>query len=144
VRLGDGHEAAHIRAIIDHWLLGLYDGVDTLLADLRARGITTACLSNTNEQHWHLMMSRPAFAALRQLDHLHASHLARARKPDAGIYEHLEQHTRATGPAVVFFDDLQANIEAAATRGWRATLIEPNIDPIEQIRRRLGNLGVWG
>lgn len=139
--LSAGHSTAHIHQIIDAWLIGLYDGVEQLLTDLAAAGIATACLSNTNERHWHIMSQQPAFAPLLQLTHRCASHLAQARKPDPPIYEHLESRTAATPRRIVFFDDVPANIAAATARNWHAHLIDPHGDTVSQMRQHLDSLG---
>ena len=50
-----GLTSAQVRAISDAWLRGPYPGTHTLLDDLARQPIPTACLSNTNENHWRLM-----------------------------------------------------------------------------------------
>ncbi|MFA7236613.1 MAG: HAD-IA family hydrolase [Phycisphaeraceae bacterium] len=132
-RISTGHSPADIRAIIDAWLIDLYDGVGDLLDDLHRRNLRTACLSNTNDLHWRLMFSDPRFAALGKLQHPLASHLIAARKPQPAIYEHLETVTRAAPSGILFFDDLPANIEAAQARGWRGRLIDPAGDTVRQM-----------
>jgi putative hydrolase of the HAD superfamily len=131
-----------IGRLMEVWLEGVYDGVDRLLGDLSARGVATACLSNTNECHWSIMFSDPAYAPLARLTHRLASHLAGCRKPEAAIYEHLEQRLGIAPDAVIFFDDLADNIAAAETRGWQTMLVDSPDDPITQIRRRLRDAGV--
>jgi glucose-1-phosphatase len=122
------------------FVIGLYEGVPELLSALRAAGIKTACLSNTNEHHWGLLAdeNHPAFFPLSRLDHQLASHLIRARKPDDAIYAHLEDVSRVRGPQILFFDDVEENVRAARKRGWIAEWIDPQPDdPLTQIREAL-------
>lgn len=136
-RISTGHSPVDIRAIIDAWLIDLYTGVGDLLDDLHHADLRTACLSNTNDLHWRLMLTDARFAALGKLHHRLASHLIAARKPDPAIYQHLETVTQAAPSSILFFDDLPANIEAANARGWRGRLIDPAGDTVRQIREHL-------
>jgi putative hydrolase of the HAD superfamily len=125
-------------AMHNAYTIGPYDGAATLLDDLRAAGVTTACLSNTNANHWRLMFEPgPARMPLEKLNHLFASHLLGLRKPDDRIYAHVEQATGTAAREIVFFDDIEENIAAAAQRGWQAHRIEIDSDPIAQLRRHL-------
>ena len=123
---------------------GLYPGADELLDDLRAGGVRTACLSNTNENHWRVMSDRggAGFVPFEKFSHQFASHLVRMRKPDDRIYAHVEQATGARPGEIVFFDDVEENIAAAARRGWHAHRIAIDADPVEQVRGHLRRHGV--
>jgi len=131
-----GLTPTQVRSMSDAYLIGAYEGIDDLLARLHSRGIQTACLSNTNESHWRLM-NDPAHAAyvpLHKMAHRFASFQVGHRKPDEGIYAHVEQTTGLSGSAILFFDDVQENIEAALKRGWRGHRIDPKRDdPMGQI-----------
>lgn len=134
-----------VAKLSDAYLLGPYPGAGELLDELSATGVATACLSNTNANHWRILTD-PADdlgRVVTRLDHHFASHLVRLRKPDDAIYAHVEQTVGAAGESIVFFDDLKDNIAAAARRGWRAHWIDPSLDdPIAQIRRHLGDHGI--
>jgi putative hydrolase of the HAD superfamily len=140
-----GATPEQISAASSAFVVGLYEGVPRLLAELKAAGVKTACLSNTNEHHWGLLADKdhPAFFPLAELDHQFASHLIRARKPDEEIYAHLEQAAGARGPEILFFDDVEENIRAARKRGWIGEWIDPELnDPMRQIREALEKHGV--
>jgi putative hydrolase of the HAD superfamily len=121
------------------YTLGPFEGADELLSDLAAARATTACLSNTNAEHWRVLTdpADPHGVVINRLDHHFASHILRARKPDPAIYAHVEQATSFAPNQIVFFDDLPENIHAAKARGWRAHLIERCDNPIPTIRRIL-------
>ena len=124
------------------YLLGPFPGAVELLDELCGRGIATACLTNTNDNHWRLL-SQPGntFLPLDRLTHRFASHLIRARKPDEAIYRHVEQATGAHSGEIVFFDDVVENVESARRVGWRAHRIDPTADdPVRQIRRVLDGI----
>jgi putative hydrolase of the HAD superfamily len=129
-----------IMAIARAFLHGAYPGTAELLDDLRARNITTACLSNTNDFHWALM-SDPTGAEHIPLDRLtfrFASHLIKARKPNAEIYAHLERETAVPPTAILFFDDIPENVHAARQRGWNGRHVDPKSpDPIAFVRSAL-------
>lgn len=136
----------HVDAVLTAYLVGPFEGVDALLDDLEGAGVRTACLSNTNAHHWEMMLSTggPASLPLHRLTHQFASHLVGHAKPHAPIYEHLERVTGFRGPQIVFFDDLQANVDAALARGWRAHRIDPAApeDAVTQARRVLASYHV--
>lgn len=141
-----GIPADAVVALSDAYLLGPYPGASELLDDLRAAGVRTACLSNTNANHWRLMTdpSSPNVMPLDKLDFRFASHLVRMRKPEDRIYAHVERETGvAGGGGILFFDDLEPNIVAAARRGWRGHLVGIDADPITQARARLRAEGVF-
>jgi putative hydrolase of the HAD superfamily len=134
-----------IRCASEAFLVSVYPGALELISELHSVGIATACLSNTNEHHWELLADRqhPVFCGLSGLRYQFASHLIGARKPEPAIYEHLERETGFRGGAILFFDDVEENVEAARSRGWIAEWIDPELDdPLPQIRSALGRHGV--
>lgn len=135
-----GLSLADVRRLCDAYVRGHFPGVPQLLTDLRSAGVRTACLSNTNDNHWDLM-SRPPYV-LHLLDHRLASHLVGEKKPHARIYDALEQETGHAGGDVLFFDDLAENVAAAQARGWRAELVAVCDDPIPFLRDRLAAHGI--
>ncbi len=124
-----------LRAIWDAWLQGPFDGLDPILSTLHDKQVMTACLSNTNANHWRAMSDpdHPNGLPLDRLNYRFASHLVRERKPNPGIYEHVETITGVPPNAILFFDDTKPNIVAAEQRGWNACLIENPKDPIPQV-----------
>jgi putative hydrolase of the HAD superfamily len=136
---------AHVAAMSDVYLLGIYPGVDELIDELHERGYATACLSNTNANHWRLMSdpAGPCCLPLERLRHRFGSHLIGARKPDDVIYAHVERATGFSGPQIVFFDDMIENVEGAQRRGWRAHHIDRERDePVAQMRETLTTCGI--
>ena len=137
-----GHLNLSCEVVTKMWqgyTLGPFEGADQLLADLASAGVTTACLSNTNAEHWRVLTdpADPQGRVINRLHHHFASHLVRARKPDPQIYAHVERTTGFGPSQITFFDDLAENIEAARQRGWRSHLIERCENPIPTIRKYL-------
>ncbi len=127
------------------YLHGPYPGGAELIDELHANGLATACLSNTNDSHWRIMNdpSHIAHFPLHRLTYRFASHLIRARKPDPAIYAHVEQQTGVSPEAIIFFDDMEANIAAANARGWNAHHVDPKSpDPIAWMRSELRGHGI--
>ncbi len=56
-------------------------------------------------------------------------------KPDAKIYEALEELTGRRGAEIVYLDDRPENVAGGAARGWQAILHETP----EKTRAALGN-----
>ena len=116
-----------------------YPGIVETIAAINALGITTACLSNTNDDHWDELVTMPA---LRAMHALHASHLWGLAKPDAAIYRRFELERRASGREILFFDDLDENVTAALSLGWDAVRIDHTGDTAAQVREALATRGV--
>lgn len=132
-----GLSPAQIRAFSEAYIRGPYPGSVELVDELSSAGVATACLSNTNDHHWELMSTpgHSSFFPLHKLRHRFASHLVGARKPDEAIYAHVERATGLPAEAILFFDDVPDNVEAAQKRGWNVQRIDPAPDePIAQIR----------
>jgi putative hydrolase of the HAD superfamily len=70
------------------------------------------------------------------LKHHYASHLLGCAKPDEAIYRAFENEVNCTGRQILFFDDLEENINAARKRNWNAHQIDhtqPTAPQIESI-----------
>jgi putative hydrolase of the HAD superfamily len=136
------------------WIIEEYPGIHELIDDLHRAGLQTGALSNTNASHWAQMnhlsevaregaadvsagSMRARFDAPAKLRHRHASHLLGHAKPDAAIYNAFMQRTGFTAREIAFFDDLDANVDAARSAGWNAYRVDPDADPPMQIRRFL-------
>ena len=135
-RLYAPQEIAAIHAAV---LQGEYPGVAELVGAIGATGLATACLSNTNDDHWAALLDLPA---LRALHARHASHMWGLAKPHEAIFRRFEREHGVAGRSVLYFDDLAENVEAALAVGWDAVLIDHAADPAAQIRAALGARGV--
>lgn len=140
------YSPSEIRRIHDAWLLHEYPGVKEIIDTLHGAGsVETALLSNTNHAHWVRQSPEcglPHFPTAGSLRHRLASHLEGCAKPGEAFYRALESATGATGGEIVFFDDLQENIDTARTIGWRAEKIDHTGDTAAQIRAHLERHGV--
>lgn len=133
-----GLTAPQVAAVSDAWIGKPYCGVAALIDQVRDCGARTACLSNTNDRHWHIM-SNDSDRRL-PLDRLHfrfASHLIGAMKPSDKAYAHVEAVTKIAPHAIVYFDDDASNVDAAVRRGWQAVRLDPANDPVSQMKRHL-------
>jgi putative hydrolase of the HAD superfamily len=93
-----------------------------LQAELRRRGFQTYILSNTNDLA--IEHVRRDFPFFNNFDGYILSYEVGAMKPDAKIYEALEDLAGRRGTEVIYIDDRPENIEAAVKRGWRTVLHE--------------------
>lgn len=112
----------------------LSPGRAELLADVAAAPVRTAVLSNAPlslamqvRAGWGGWASTAVFSAE-----------VGVMKPDARIYELVEEGLGLPGTQVAFFDDRQENVAAAKDRGWRAQVWESP----DRCRATLRELGV--
>jgi glucose-1-phosphatase len=130
-----GHEYADIGAIVDR---------------LHGAGITTACLSNTNEDHWNRMSRRGPqasatagdYPAVRRIELRFASHLLGMAKPDEAMFRTVEAVADRRPGEILFFDDGPHNVEAALGMRWNAELVDPRVETAPQIAAHLERHGV--
>lgn len=129
--------------VIDAWLINLYPGVDELIDTLLSANIKTAVLSNTNPRHWPAL-TNPAgpFAPILKLANLLPSHLIGARKPDPAAYHAIENILDIPPASILFFDDLQTNINAATHQSWQTCHINSKTNAVSQISSHLQHMGV--
>lgn len=141
---GDLICAAEARRIHDAWLVGEYPGVGSLIDALNATGrITTAMLSNTNHTHWCRQHGgQGGFPAAARLRIRLASHELGFAKPDPAIYRAATERFAVRPAEILFFDDLQENIDAARSVGWRAERIDHEGDTCAQMHAHLVAAGV--
>lgn len=119
-----------------HW--AEYPGVDAVVDAIESAGVATGALSNTSAPHWaDLLDAAGRYPTVRRLRHRVASHLAGALKPDASIYQAFEEVSGHSGARLLYFDDLEENVEAARTLGWHAEQIDPAGDTAAQLRSAL-------
>jgi FMN phosphatase YigB (HAD superfamily) len=135
-----------VARILHAWLIEEYAGVGELVDDLLATEVAAASLSNTNAAHWGRVMGLDGdateFPTTRRLAYHAPSHEVGAVKPSPKIYAALEATTGLKGPALLFFDDRQRNVDAARARGWHAELIDHESDPPSEMRAALRRYGV--
>jgi len=140
--MGGLYSPDELTRIHDAWVLEEYAGVGDLIDELHARGVATACLSNTNHAHWTRCQRANEYPSIARLGSHHASHLLGCGKPDEAMYRAFERATRTDGASVLFFDDLAVNVDAARAFGWSAERIDPSTETVAQMRRHLAGYGV--
>jgi glucose-1-phosphatase len=111
------------------WCRGFFPGAVELLEELRGR-YRLGALSNSNALHWK---RNEDIGILREFDLAVASHEVGVCKPEPAIFHALLERARVSPDAVVFFDDLEANVAGARACGIRAFRVEA----IDGVRNRL-------
>jgi len=133
---------SHLSAIeswfVHHRIEGLQSGAELLLSELHGKGLPIAILSNINASHW-MYLSR--FDLFKLCRYKLLSYQQFCAKPDVMIYRNLEKFSGCRGEEVMFFDDLEENVQAARHLGWRALKVFPST-AIEAIRDCLRTQGV--
>lgn len=98
------------------------DEMIELQAQLRRRSVPTYIFSNTNELAVeHIREHYPFF---RNFDGYILSYEHGSMKPDARLYEVLENTAARRGPELLYIDDRPENVEAGAARNWQTILHE--------------------
>jgi len=93
-----------------------------LHAGLRRKKIPTYIFSNTNEiAVGHIRRKFPFFSGF---DGYILSYEVGAMKPQAKIYDALENMSRRNRGDIFYIDDRAENVEAGAARGWQTVLHE--------------------
>lgn len=118
------------RAILN----GEYPGVDDIITGLQSGGHLTALFSNTCGDHWEVLKAYPTVA---RMEHHFVSYEMGWVKPDLNAYRQLQERLGVEADAILFFDDLMENVQAARRTGWRAEHITPDSAPAEQLRHHL-------
>jgi len=104
------------------WPTGLLPGAAQLLGDLRAAGVLTATLSNTNPIHWHSTFNQDVVMPLFDR-HFPSFELGRA-KPDWRLFEDVICRLGVDPANVTFLDDKLVNVEAARRVGMQAFQVD--------------------
>lgn len=124
-----------LRGHLRDMLRGEIAGTAALLAELAPR-IATACYSNTNPVHWrHARAQYPFFAHFRDCM---ASHEVGLAKPDARVFDYVQQRLGAGPAGCLLIDDRERNVAAARAAGWQAVRFES----AHRLADQLASLGV--
>ena len=102
-----------------------------------AAGIGLRRSSNSNELHWE--RNTHELRIIELFEFAISSHQVGLCKPDPEIFKLAIERARVSSPqAIVFFDDLAANVEAAKSAGLRAYQVRG----VDELRRRLASEGL--
>ena len=100
------------------WSRRVLPGAKELLEQLRTR-YRLAALSNSNEVHWE--RNTHELRIIELFEFAISSHQVGLCKPDPQIFNVAIERANVSSPqAIVFFDDLAANVEAAKAAGLQA------------------------
>ncbi len=128
-----------IRMWHDRWIELATPAIDhsvRLMKGLRARGVPVFSLTNFGIESFDYAATHYPF--LLEFDRPFVSGRLGVTKPDARIYEIVEETSGMEPGALLFTDDRADNIEAAQARGWQVHLF----DGPEGLARRLVDEGL--
>ena len=111
---------AEFRDLFAGWILGVYPGAEALIRRLGTQ-VSVGVLSNTNALHINII--RRETELLQAFHDQFFSYEMGMLKPDKGVYEYVLGKIGLPPDKVVFFDDSQANIDAAATVVLQSVLV---------------------
>ncbi|WP_108483200.1 HAD family hydrolase [Oceaniglobus ichthyenteri] len=120
--MADAHPEWHreIRDWHDNWLQLAQPVIHRsvrLLRALRTKGVPVFALTNFGVGSFDLAKSEHDF--LSEFDRTYVSGALRVVKPDARIYQIVEDDCALPPHTLLFTDDRTENISAAQTRGWQ-------------------------
>lgn len=117
------------------WPIGPMAGAADLVREVGER-VGVGCLSNTNVLHFHSSFSH--WAILAAFDFRFLSFELGLVKPDAELFDRVEQALDVARDRVLFLDDNPINVEGARSSGFAATLARG----VAQARHALVEAGV--
>ena len=116
---------AEVRMWHDNWLELATPAIPQsvrILRSLRAKGVPVFALTNFGIQTFEI--AEPVYPFLGEFDHRYISGHMGVIKPDAEIYQRLEDDCGIDPATLLFTDDRIDNIRAANARGWQTHLFE--------------------
>ncbi len=118
------------------WITGLYPGAEALLERLSSR-YDLACFSNTNPVHWEILVRD--YRLLDFFGDTFASFKMGMVKPDTEAFRYVIDRLAVPASSIAFFDDSQANVDAALACGLRAFCVS-GVDGVASVLNRSGLL----
>lgn len=110
------------------------------LRQLKADGFNIYLLSNTNPIMWNGIIEaefrKEGFDREFYFDGMITSFEAQAAKPEARIFQYTIEKLGINPAETLFFDDSEANIQAARQLGFNATLINPGTEFTDYIPKQ--------
>ncbi|MDG1520100.1 MAG: HAD family phosphatase [Yoonia sp.] len=116
---------AEVRMWHDNWLELATPAIPQsvrILRSLRAKGVLVFALTNFGIQTFEI--AEPVYPFLGEFDRRYISGHMGVIKPDAEIYQRLEDDCGIDPATLLFTDDRIDNIRAANARGWQTHLFE--------------------
>ena len=115
-----GAQITAYRGRFNETVTGPVDGTHEIVHRLKDAGVPLFCLTNFGHEFWeHFRPTQPIFDLF---DDIIVSGTEQVAKPEARIYEIVEERSARSEADLFFTDDNPANINAARARGWDAHL----------------------
>jgi 2-haloacid dehalogenase len=133
------HWAEHIRQWHDDQFAMTQPVIEPtlrLIDKLKARGVPVFALSNWGDESFDRAVAFYPF--LGAFDRTYVSGKLKMKKPDPALYAHVENDCGIRPERLLFTDDREDNIRAAAVRGWQTHLF----DGPPGLARRLADEGL--
>ena len=108
---------AAFAALFQKWRLKPFAETERLVRAIPAR-FRVSLLSNTNEVHWQQIVS--ATPVFEEFDSLFLSFRTGYFKPEEAAFRQVVEHYRCAPSSIVFLDDSEKNVAAAAGLGIQA------------------------
>lgn len=143
---GSAYTPDEVEHLLHAWSRRQFFGVDRVFDALEAARVPAAVLSNTNATHWRRLMAldggTPENPIVLRAQHHFASHILGVAKPDPRVFTAVSAATGAAPHRILFFDDIEAYVEAARAAAWQAEHIDASQDTPSQLLRHLRRFGI--
>lgn len=124
--------SAQIDAAFQQFIIGIPAHRLHALRKLKHDGYNIYLLSNTNPVMWNGIIEsefrKEGLDRQSYFDGMVTSFEARAAKPDPEIFRYTIEKLGINPAETLFFDDSQANVDAAIALGFNAVLVEPGTE----------------
>ena len=121
--------------VMEAWASDPDEALAEFVSELRGAGVTVAALTNNNSGAAQLL-ARPELQRLFDLA-ISSADVGLA-KPDAAIYRLAESRLGAGAEALIFVDDMAANVEAARALGWQGVWFQSTDQALAELREAFG------
>ena len=140
-RLPEGVTDKQIDEAFQKFIIGIPVRRLEQLRQLRDRGFGIYLLSNTNPIMWDGVLAENFRKEGREradyFDGMVTSFEAGCAKPDAAIFRRVVEDCHIKPEETLFFDDSEANVEAARALGFNAVHVAPGTEFMDYIDRAL-------
>lgn len=131
-KLPAGTTDYQIDTAFQKFIIGIPEKRLEQLRKLRCKGFGIYLLSNTNPIMWRgILASEFGKEGLRREDYFDGmvtSFEARSCKPDAAIFNYAAESMGINPAETLFFDDSEANVQAARALGFNAVQVKPGTE----------------
>lgn len=124
-----------IKSFQQDWIGDIIMPMEKLINKLIREKYKVCILSNTNKLHMDYVS--PMFNDFKHYHKVYLSYKLRLQKPGREIFEYILNDLQAKPEEILFIDDSEVNIKAAASLGMKTIKVRKNKPDVKKIRKIL-------